>query len=442
MTPIAKTLLLTLIVAVFTVLTALHTPYINGPAYWRWPWRDLSPGPVYLTVLAAGLPILIATVLAHTRPTLALVLIVIGAAALHLSGAKINGPDAPSRIRAIVESPAATSYYTHAQTLPPGWLNDYPNVLNKGEHHARNKPPGPIWFYRTILDADLPDPALLGGILGGALALLSIVATYGLARAMGQERHASVLAAALMATAPGFVLFYPEFDQALAAIGTLMVITWLHTLKHPPETQASSSAIGFGLSLSLALLWSYALLTLGVFLGLLTLFHGLRTGQWRVIAVRVGIALATMAITQAGLWAFTGYSPITTFQTALSNQHDLLTQITRPWPATIPFDLLDLFLGMGWVMSALLLMGLLRGPSASSLSHQHIQLAALSALIIIATGLLPGETARVLIFVMPLLAVGAGAELARWPRVSQPGVLILALLGVAATVRTLVFIAV
>jgi len=442
MTPTAKFLLLMGLVAVFTILTALHTGNMNGPAYWKWPWRDLAPVPVTLTVLLAGTPVVIAAVLARTLPRTALALIVFGAAALQWSGSEINGPDAQSRIRAVVESPAATSYYTHAQTLAPDWLADYPQVLSEGEHHARNKPPGPVWFYRTILDANVSDPALLGGMLVGGLALLSVVATFGLSRAMGQGNHAATLAAALMATAPSFALFFPEFDQVFAGIGAVMVATWLNALKRPPDSLAIPAAASFGLVLSLSLLWSYSLLTLGVFLAFVTLAQCLRTGHWRIITARATIALLVVTLIHLGLWIWTGYDPVATFQVALDNQRDLLMRIARPWPLTVPFDLLDLFLGMGWVMTALLVMELAQPLSGFTLSRQHIQLAVFSVLVIVVTGLLPGETARVLMFIMPLLAVGAGAQLVRWPRSLQVGALVLALLGLSATLRTMVFIAV
>ncbi|MCW8914259.1 MAG: hypothetical protein OQK24_00235 [Magnetovibrio sp.] len=435
-TPPLKFTLLIALTALFTVLSAVQMEYLNGPRYWRWPWRDLPYVPTYLTILWAGMPILAGVWLAKQRTWLAMALILLGAAALQWGGAHINGPSAAERTRAVVKSVEATSYLYSAQIVKPGWLADYPAVMKDGEHHARNKPPGPIWFYRTLLDLGVPDPTLIAGILVGGLALLSVLATFYLSKALGQGPEASVLAAALMATAPGFVLFFPEFDQALPAIGAWMLITWINALKQPPGPAAIKSAALFGGVLTLALLWSYALLTLGLVLGLITIIEGLRAEVWKTTLIQIGTALATVVIIHAALWGLFGYDPIATFFTALENQRDLLTQIHRPWPLTIPFDVLDLILGFGWIAAALVIIGL------KSSSINHAPLMVLSILVIIITGLLPGETARVLLFTMPMLAVIAGTQLLNWPRLLQVGTLALALLGVAATVRTMVFIAV
>ncbi len=431
-----KFFLLVALAALFTVLSAFHVYGLNGPSYWRWPWRDLPYAPTYLIILWAGMPILAGVWLAKQRTWLAMALILLGAAALQWGGAQINGPDAASRTRAVVKSVEATSYLYSAQIVKPGWLNDYPAVLKDGEHHARNKPPGPIWFYRTLLDLNVPDPTLIAGVLIGGLALLSVLATFYLSKALGQGSETSVLAAAIMATAPGFVLFFPEFDQALPAIGALMVITWVRALKQPPGSDAIKSAVLFGGVLFLALMWSYALLTLGLLLGLITVVQGLRPEIWKTTVVQVGTALGTVVLIHVLLWAISGYNPIATFLTALENQQELLTKIYRPWPLTVPFDVLDLILGFGWVAAALVIIGL----RSSKVDHAHLII--LSILVIIITGLLPGETARVLLFLMPLLAVIAGAQLLHWPRILQVSTLALALLGIAATVRTMVFIAV
>ena len=38
---------------VLAVLVVRHTPGINGPWYWKWPWRELPFAPLYPALLVA-----------------------------------------------------------------------------------------------------------------------------------------------------------------------------------------------------------------------------------------------------------------------------------------------------------------------------------------------------------------------------------------------------
>src|SRR6185503_7878869 len=103
-----------------------------------------------------------------------------------------------------------------------------------------------------------------------------------------------------------------------------------------------------------------------------------------------------------------------TFRAAIHNQSRLLPGFDRPYPQSIAFDLIDFALGVGWI--ALLLAASYLATGA----HRGLVIAGLMQLLVVAaTGLLPGETARVWAFMTPLVALPAGAELARSGRTQR-----------------------
>jgi hypothetical protein len=48
------------IALVMSALIALHVRGVNGPWYWFWTWRRLSPFPLYAAMLLAAAPVLLA----------------------------------------------------------------------------------------------------------------------------------------------------------------------------------------------------------------------------------------------------------------------------------------------------------------------------------------------------------------------------------------------
>ena len=92
-------------------------------------------------------------------------------------------------------------------------------------------------------------------------------------------------------------------------------------------------------------------------------------------------------------------------------------ELARPWPATIPFDLLDFALGTGWLSFFLVGFWFSRrwneDPVWLSLDWRVV--AGLVQIGVVAVwGLIPVETARVWLFMMPLLMLPVGIELAQW----------------------------
>jgi hypothetical protein len=102
----------------------------------------------------------------------------------------------------------------------------------------------------------------------------------------------------------------------------------------------------------------------------------------------------------------THYPALAAFESALDAQKWLLSRLRRPYPQSIPFDVIDFCLGLGWVTPALAVMGI------AASRRMQMPLAGRTLLIgglltpvaIAAMGLMQAENARVWIFLMPLTA--------------------------------------
>jgi hypothetical protein len=110
-----------------------------------------------------------------------------------------------------------------------------------------------------------------------------------------------------------------------------------------------------------------------------------------------------------------GYRPLAVFRTAVALQSVLLRLISRPYPQTVFFSLTDFFLGSGWVALVLVVLYLVRHRRGPLEAETTIVAAGLAQVIVVAVlGVLPGETARIWIFLLPFLMLPVGLELVRW----------------------------
>ena len=97
--------------------------------------------------------------------------------------------------------------------------------------------------------------------------------------------------------------------------------------------------------------------------------------------------------------------------TALENQARHSATLGRPWPATIPFDLLDFALGTGWLSFLLIGFGLARWRKRAMEKLDWVVLLCLGQIVLVAVaGLIPTETARVWLVSFAGLSI-AGAVL-------------------------------
>jgi hypothetical protein len=410
------------------VLVLLHVPGMNGPWYWKWVWRRLPVVPYWPLMILSAAPVLVALVLRELRPrtptAVVLALFMVGVMAMKLASvAVLTRPMSLDAVGAIVVHPDTTSYFTDAGRVTRahasgyGWLAHYPEILRLPDLnlHTRSKPAGPVTFFITIIRAGgyTRYTAVVSGVILGALATLSIPATWWFVRAMldiGSD-DAAIRAAALLALCPGFVLLFPVFDPIYVAFAAVMLATWHLAMSRDRLTWSAAT----GAALMATTFVSYTPLVLGAFMFADSLLLTPAPFRARIVRlIRHGVtALLVCAAAYGVLWLLTGYDPIATFRQAAANQRALLTEhaVDRPYPWTALFDLTDFALGAGWIIPVTAI--------AAAVRRNHVRLVLICLgmpLLVAVTGLLQSETARVWNFMLPLLILPAAIEMGRWTR--------------------------
>jgi hypothetical protein len=414
-----KTGIIALVTVVLFVLVYRHTPWMNGPWYWKWPWRRLDGIGLYFSMFLGFIPFLIAQVLNDKKKMslwLSLPLIMVSMFCMEMISIGMQSASFDfTRIIRIVENPVTTSYFTDALNVSSikQFLSSFHENLDSFNLHSRNKPPGFILYYVIVL-LFFKEPhtaALVGGIFIGLLATLTIPATYFLTRVLTNDRKAAFNAASYISITPALILFFPEFDQILPVLTCLLIGTWVLAL----EKNKIEYSFLFGIVLSVSVFMSWNLLVLGGFLLIYTFYCLFKSKgqQYAQIVKHSSTAFITVLIIYLVLWLVSGYNPIATFLRSLSLQKEMAVMLGRPYPSTVLFDLLDFALGAGWIGVLLVLMFMGRKVYEKKRDHEFLVscLCMLQLFIVAAGAFLPAETARVWIFMLPLLLVPAGLEL-------------------------------
>lgn len=417
-TTLVSPLLVLLTGGIFLILVWLHVDGVNGPDYWRWPWL-VRPD----TLQAAGWMLLAATpfVFAHwaqqwNRPILALTLVLLALSltqwtTLFVFPGKRSGLE---RLEAIVTSPIATSYFDGAGLMRfldaerDGWLADYHDILPFTKGHAKTKPPGPVAFYYALraLAGDAATP-LYAGIFITILSLVSVLTLYLWTRALFGPEPA-FHAAALMAAMPSFVVFFPELDLAYPILSITALFTWHMALEEANRLLAAlCGAVMFAASMM-----SYALLVVGAAM-LVMLIARLSRGDRRAL-VTAAVALGSFLVLHIVFGLLTGFDAFATFLTALDQQDLMLAELERPYPRTVPWDLVDFAFGAGWIPVTAALLWAVRRMRVDNAHERTLLVGLLLPVIVALSGLLQSETARVWIFLLPLLAMASALEMSRW----------------------------
>ena len=449
---------LAIIIAMTFIMTSLvlaHTPWLNGPWYWKWPWREpmLRAWPLYPAAALASVPLFLAQWLYAKkgwRPRTVLPLLMATTFALMLVTAFCL-PHHFRRVGLIVENTSITSYYFAASRLvalrpdvtTADWMAIFPDFMGQFPVHARFKPPGLILYFVAFIEifGDNFTAQTASGVVIGLLGACAVVATYLLVRTLADDEPAAVAAASLMALCPSLILFFPQFDQIYPSIGCALIVLWWRALR----TARPAYAIGFGAVLWLGTMMSYIVLIVGAFLLAMTLLHIAARGSGGfVTAMKQSlIVIATFFSLYALLWAATGFDPIATYQQAYALQNVDLVTIRRPFPVHIAFDLYDFALGTGYLMALLAGMYVARVKRDLFRWSRHdagarLAFLALFQIAVFAFGaFLPGEAARLWLILMPLLAAVAALELARWTfagRMTVYGCLLLLMLVIAQNI--------
>jgi hypothetical protein len=399
----------------------VHADFLSGPWYWKWPWRNLSVLHAF-TLLAIPLIPIAAAIRALERDDpgrdarLPLALLMIANLLLQILGLLCH-PGGFTHLKAIVTSPVVTSYFTDAQKIVDfiPWMENF-HTANL-ELHSSTHPPGPILFYYVWLKILGPAAgAVAGGLAVGLLATLGIPALYSFAGLWTEERRPRLWACALYALLPALIVFFPEFDQIYPIFSMLMMTAWVKALRGSRRHALILAGTVFG-----ATFFAYNLLATGAFLLYFGLYFLSRErwapSTWKTVGRTAAVALGGAAALYALLWAATGYNPVLSFIHALRVQGDLASRVDRPWFPCAVFDLYDFFLGSGMVAAPLLLLFFQRSFEEFEWGRADLVLSLIglaSLLTVDLSGLLRAETARVWMFLQPLVLVPAARELLRF----------------------------
>jgi hypothetical protein len=425
---------------------------MNGPPYWEWRWQRLPAHKVYFGMLMAGLPFFLAQLIYIKRKNfliMSICLVSLSTVMMQLAGISMYSEGFQlDRIGEIVLNPLVTSYYTDAARL--SWqisigqlLSEFPVHLPNFIDHSLTKPPGPILYYYLLIKlfGINQSTAFIGGFVIIIISSFVVPAAFWLLRCFGENREVSFLGASYMTLCPGLILFSPEFDQIYPIFTCLLLGSWVLALQKDSLLFSSF----FGGVLFLLSFMAYNLLTLGAFIAFYGIYYCLIKNERKLglLIKHSFIGIFVVLITYYCGWILLGFDPIETFIVCLNNfkNFDSSHFSQRTYLMSILFSLLDFSLGLGWIpvfLTVTYLFSKLQFDSGRSLPIIIIGL--LQILIAAISGLLPGETARIGIFMMPFLMLPVGVMLSSWGVLQRNILYFFAIMLISAIGQNMLFI--
>jgi hypothetical protein len=428
--------------AAFVLALFLELPGINGPSYWKWPWRSLD---LINTLAVFAGPLLMIGALgwlwSRTPPpstsdarALAFGLFV---CEVLLQWARVRAePGTWTWLETLVQSREVTSYYTDALRIDDvgAFLRDF--SWKRLEHHSSTHPPGPVLFYWLLLQLFEPGfAARAGGALIAILASSGVVVAYafaGLWTSDPMRRLGACFAYALM---PSLIVVLPSFDQIYPVFTMLGLLLWSKAFDKP----VAAIALGLLAFVATNLAYQFALLTVPFGLYALAVLRSrgwdfeVRRAMLRAAAIALGVWLGANIV----LSLLTPFHPFDSFVAASARQARYAAFLQRPYGLSLVYDPFDFFLGGGILVIPLLAIHFAR-ESARETVITFVCL--LSILVIDLTGLIRCEAARVWLFLQPLAIVPAGLTLARFAPRPRGLILGLSALILVAVVCKLTFL--
>ncbi|MDH5636926.1 MAG: hypothetical protein OEZ04_00375 [Nitrospinota bacterium] len=411
-----------LVIGVGTMALAaifFHLPYINGlPGFWVWEWRD--SGYFFPAMMMAPSLLLVLGGLwlgnNGTRAAVPLALFAMAMLYSQVMGIYVLANDV-AVIKHIVYSRYTTGYFTDAARITDlgAFLENF--HLHRLSLHANTHPAGPIiHYYIAISLFGMDAGAYAGAGLIGVVSTAGVFVVYILAGLWTTEARSRLVACGLYATLPGLVVFFPAFDLAYPVISVLMIYLWRRSFDD------LRMAAGLGGILFVMMFFAYNLLVMGSFMVMMSAVWIMGAEEKGVAIRRVVVAGAVAVLLWLGLnlalHALTGYDPILAFRSAIEAQKRMLGVVHRPYITALPFNITDFALGAGYMAIALFAIAVWdaiknRRPALDANTMTIICAAQIA--IVDLSGLLPGETARVWLFMQPFVIIPAGLALARFP---------------------------
>ena len=428
---VPRTAIVLAVAAFFAVAVHQHLFHVNSHYYYRWAWQWIPSGTVYPVMLPLGIPFFLAQALYAKRPSAAWVsLLMVSSLGLIIGGAWAQqNPPGLSRIPDVVQSRWSTGYFAQADLLlhqgigPRELLARYPTLLGHDFYlHPRQKPPGLVLLEMGIIRLFGAGRlgATVSGLLIGVLASFTILATYLFIAFFTASRNAAFFGASYLALCPSLVLFFPMFEQCYSILTVTVAVLWGLALVRDQFRYS----LALGVAYAVAGFITYLPGVVAIFLvgfALLRLFDDPRRRVGRIL-LHFLASLATFVACYAVLWTFTRFNPIATLRECARQNHILWDILINVYhyphhrvPGTVPTDLYDFALSSSWM--SFVLVGLyLKSAFTQGLTAQS-RVAILSVLqfvLIALTGVLQVETARIWMFMLPMLMLPVGLELANW----------------------------
>jgi hypothetical protein len=424
--------LLLTIAAFFLIAVHQHLFNVNSHYYYTWKWQWIPSKTVYPVLIPLAIPFFLGQIVYLRNPArvwIALAAVTLSTFCLMIGGAVVlKDPPSFSRISDAIQSRFTTGYFdTAALLIHKGisvrqLLQRYPSLLDHFYLHPRQKPPGLVLFEMAIIRVfgDGNVGAMASGWLIAALASLSVINTYLFIAYFTQSRDAAFFGASYFALCPSLLMFYPDFDICFPNLTALLAVLWALSLKK----NQTRYAVLVGLAYAITGLITYLPGVLPIFLvGFTFLQHRSdpRCGWGRIVR-QLAISGAVFAAFYIVLWVVTGFDPIATLRECARQVNILWDKLINVYhyphhslPWTFFTDLYDFALGSGWI--SFVLVGFYFASTARDgwTPRARIALVSVSQFVVIAlVGLLQTESARIWIFMYPMLILPVGLELAKW----------------------------
>lgn len=441
--------------AIFLTLLAFNAlPELRGGWGWRWPY--LSPKDWTPIVILVGLLIsYVAGVLVlryWQSPTwVSLVWAILGS--VFLTGGVLNIHDNPgfllfTRTLSPVQTGAsAVAVRVMEREGVNQTLEDWPEFMREAETdyiHFTTSPPGqPLLHYWTAQGFEkmgaIAEPVSMAlrpyqcsdleimrysrgeltsvGLVGMLMPLwagLTVIPIFLTARTLTSDASAASGVSQWWPLIPSVLLFSPTWNT----LYPLLVITALYFLVLALQKNQRDYSFAAGLVMSAATMLNLSLLPIFAIFGLMTLGYWwfLRRGDteksswnWPIeIGLWFGVGLSALWLV---FWAYTGNSPFEIIRISLTEHRDIAQKSYLAWVFLHPYDVL---MFSGWPITGLALWGSWRviqrhrEKSAYSLADLLTLAFWLTWLVVIISGSVQGETARIMIFLMPFLLLMAG----------------------------------
>lgn len=446
--------IVTLLTAGLCAALALDvTPLLRGPAPYpqEWQWGlaavpDLRPVWLALPVAAAlaiGAWAWLVACRSHLQSRALLVLAVL-ALAFRLA-VQMTSQDGLS-IVARTLNPAYFGYFPPASRVSDlgEFLRTYPERRMEYNIRVQTHPPGNVIFYWLFIRAfeSVPsvtqalapviEPHVLARpdwaqryttaeVLAGAAASLAVpaISTLGvlplhrLAGRLGSPRAAR-LAVVLYAFIPALVLFTPVVDDLFSFL--TVTALWL-TVKGLDERRATWVGLA-GLAWGVEAFMTFGVLPVLLLLALTIALRRVGEAGGGRRALLEGVALGAGGSAVWGLaWLLTGLNPVALYRVS-TLAHGGLTETRSYWLWLVynPYDVL-LFAGVPaavhFLRGATRVVGRSRGfPRLPSPADQLMLAFLITMAALLVSGMVRGETARILLYTTPVLAWAAGCDIA------------------------------